>query len=93
MFELNLSIQKKYLYQSFYDFINNYMPENFPEVKYTSKEIDWNVGPGYKIRSDKLYNIFDLGFFWGIYRASYKSETNNRVVKKKLMLRLLKKIK
>ena len=89
MFELNLSLQKKHLYKSFKDFINNYMPENFPEVKYSAKEIDGDVGPGYKISSDKLYNIFDLGFFWGIYRATHKS-TEHPAVNKTPKLKLIK---
>lgn len=30
------------------------LPGNFPEVKYSTKEVEEDVGPGYKIRSNKL---------------------------------------
>jgi hypothetical protein len=66
------------------------MPENFPEVKYSSIVVKDEIETYYRIRSEKLYNIFDLGFFWGIYRASMKSCKNNSNANKPTSLKLVK---
>lgn len=88
MFELKLSFVEDDQQRQFHDFIYTYMPENFPQVKYSVKEDIIDLGLRYKVITDKLYSVFDLGFFWGLYRMSHKSETTTRPI-----LKLVKKIK
>jgi hypothetical protein len=88
MFDLKLSFLEDEQHKKFNDFINNYMPQNYPQVKFSVKEEWEDVGPYYKIKSDKVYNIFDLGFFWGLYGVS---NNKNRYTNKTSKLRLVKK--